>query len=85
MEQLPRTHMTLRGPLHFVTNHSRVTRVSGSPPRLRRRRLMQQYLVAHDSFLPNGSWSQREFSSNPNTDFFFLNNTRSKNMTNLHH
>ena len=71
MEQLPRTHMTLRGPLHFVTNHSRVTRVSGSPPRLRRRRLMQQYLVTRDCFLPNGSWSQREFSSNPNTDFFF--------------
>ena len=63
---------------------SRVTRVSHSSPRLRRRRLMQQYLVARDCFLPNGSWSQREFSSNPNTNFF-LNNTSSKNMTNLHH
>jgi len=35
--------------------HSRVTRVSRSPLRLRRRRLMHQYLVARDSFLPNGS------------------------------
>ena len=27
MQQLPRTHMPLRGPLRFVTNHSPVTRV----------------------------------------------------------
>ena len=67
-----------------LTCDSRVTRVSYSPLRLRRRRLMHQYLVTRDCFMPNGSWSQREFSSNPNTDFF-LNNTRSKNMTNLHH
>ena len=39
----------------------RVTRVSRSPPRLRRRRLMQQYLVARDCFLPSGSWLQRAF------------------------
>ena len=64
--------------------HSRVTCVSRSPLRLRRRRLMHQDLVTRDCFWPNGSWSQREFSSNPNTNFF-LNNTSSKNMTNLHH
>ena len=50
---------------------SRVTRVSRSPLRLRRRSLMHQYLVTRHCFMPNGSWSQREFSSNPNTVFFF--------------